>query len=426
MNLFDIFPIAYSSLKDRKLRTVLTMLGILIGPATIVSLLSITGGFNAGITQQFEKMGVNTVVVMPARAGRTLTVSDVNRLQSIGNVKTVSPFYQSAATLSSGTGISISGIAPQDLGSLIPGFSLSEGRLPGEYEITGAVIGYNLAYPSDPAKTPLRLDQVVTVSRTVRELGRAKTVTRSFLVVGIANKFGQGLVLNIDDGIVISLKAGQVLTGSTSYTGIFVIADRVERVSSVVDNISSVLENVRTVTVQQILDTVQTILGTVTLLLLSIALMSVVVAFFGIMTTMLTTVTERTREIGLLKALGYNNREVLLIFLFEATLMGLVGGLTGSSLGAGLSFLLMNLLSRSLGSNSGSSQAQTSVSSTRGAAPMGGQFGGAASFFSITPLISPELIVGAILMATAVATLAGLIPAWRASRLTPVEALRHE
>jgi len=424
MNLLDILPIAYSSLKDRKLRTVLTMLGILIGPATIVSLLSITGGFNAGITQQFEKMGVNTVVVMPARAGRTLTTTDVTKLQGIGNVRTVSPFYQSVAALSGGTSVSISAIAPQDTARLIPGFSLSEGRLPDDYEITGAVIGYNLAYPSDPAKSPLRLDQVVTVTRTIREFGRTKTVTRSFLVVGIANKFGQGLMLNVDDGILVSLKAGQVLTGSTSYSGIFVIADRVENVNGIVDSISSVLENVRTITVQQILDTVQTILGTVTLLLLSIALMSVVVAFFGIMTTMLTTVTERTREIGLLKALGYNNRVVMLIFLAEASLMGLIGGALGSSLGAGLSFVLIHFLSQSLGSNPGGSQ-RAPVGGA-GGAPMGGQFGGSTSFFNISPLISPELVGGAVLMAAAVATLAGLIPAWRASKLTPVEALRHE
>ena len=425
MNPLDILPIAYSSLRDRKLRTTLTMLGILIGPATIVSLLAITGGFNTGITDQFEKMGVTTIVVMPARAGRTLTTTDVNKLQGMENVKVVSPFYQTVATLTSGgTSVQIAGTVPEDLPNLLPGYSLLDGRMPDDFELTGAVIGYNLAYPSDPAVSPIRIDQVVTVARTVRQFGRAQTVTRSFLVVGIANKFGQGLLLNIDDGIMISLKAGQVLTGSTSYSGIFVIADRIDDVSSVVDNISNVLENVRTITVEQILGTVQTILGTVTLLLLSIALMSVVVAFFGIMTTMLTTVTERTREIGLLKALGYSNRTVMLIFLSEAAIMGFIGGVVGSSLGAGLSFVIIQFLTQRLSSNSTGSRGGIPAPAFGGSA--GGGFGGGGSTFNIVPLLSPELIGGAILMAAAVATLAGLIPAWRASRLTPVEALRHE
>jgi len=422
MNPADILPIVISSLKDRKLRTVLTILGILVGPATIVALLAITGGFNAGITGQFEKMGLNTIVVMPGRAGRTLTMIDVGKLQTIESVKLVAPFYQSASTMAGGTGSTVSIIAtkPEDITTLLPGFSLLEGQLPSDYDLTGAVIGYNLAFPSDPSVPPIRMDQVVTVTRSIRQFGRATTVARSYLVKGIASKFGQALLFNIDDGILVSLKAGQILTGSTNFNGIFVVANSVENVSSVTEAISSVLANVRIMTVEQMVNTVQSILGTISLLMVSIAVMSVLVAFFGIMTTMLTTVTERTREIGLLKALGYSSRLVMLIFLSEATMMGVIGGAIGTSLGGVLSFFILQLLTQGLGSTG-----SQGGGGTQGGMP-GMSFGRSSSSLNISPLLSPELIGGALLMAMGVATLAGLIPAWRASRLTPVEALRHE
>jgi putative ABC transport system permease protein len=419
MNLVDILPIVISSLKDRKLRTALTILGILVGPATIVALLAITGGFNVGITGQFQKMGLNTIVVMPGRAGRTLTMIDVGKLQTIQNVKLVAPYYQSISTIAGGTGSTVNIIAtnPKDLTSLLPGFSLLDGALPDDYDLTGAVIGYNLAFPPDPAVTPIHIDQVISVTRSIRQFGRTTTVTRSYLVKGIANKFGQALLFNIDDGILVSLKAGQILTGSTNYSGIFVVADSVENVNSVTETIPNVLANIRAITVEQMVATVQSILGTISLLLVSVAVMSVLVAFFGIMTTMLTTVTERTREIGLLKALGYSSRLVMLIFLSEATMMGLIGGAIGTSLGGVLSFFILQLLTQGFGS----------TGSQAGGAPQAGvPFVRGSSSLNISPLISPELIAGALLMAMGVATLAGLIPAWRASRLTPVEALRHE
>jgi putative ABC transport system permease protein len=135
---------------------------------------------------------------------------------------------------------------------------------------------------------------------------------------------------------------------------------------------------------------------------------------------MFTSVYERTREIGVAKAMGYTNTAILLLFLAEAILTGFIGGTIGSAAGAVLSHFLLSLFGGGIrvGGPGGSTHP-----------PVGGQAAPTAlqtSTLQITPVITPQLILLAILMATAVGALAGLVPAWRASRLTPVEALRHE
>jgi len=422
MNPVELFSLAFHALKNRKLRTTLTVLGITIGPATIVTLLAITQGFSTGLTEQFEKMGVSTIMVMPSGPRVNLTMSNVQEIQAIENVKFALPFYRFSVALTTGgttSTVSITAIKTSELPNLLPGFSLLNGQLPEDYDLTGAVIGYNLAYPTDTSTPPITVGQTVTTTYSIRQFGQVKKVTRSFTVRGIANQFGQGIFLNIDDGIFIAFRAGQTLTGSTNIAGIYVVANGPEVVSEVSEAISSLSKNFRVMAVQQIVSTIETIIGGVNLLLGSVAFMSVVAAFFGIMTTMFTTVTERTREIGLLKALGYTNRLVMLIFLSEAILTGLIGGIIGSSLGAGLSFVVIKFFTGGMtGGMAGRPLQGPGITG-----PMGPSAG---TSFNIVPVISPDLIGEAIMMAVGVATLAGLIPAWRASKLTPVEALRHE
>lgn len=422
MLLRDLILFAFNALRDRKLRAILTIIGIIIGPATIVALLGATEGYSQSISAQFESMGATTIMVNPSR-DVSLTARDVEKIQKISDVQSVIPYYRVSATLTYSGGESITAsVIAFDMDSLkviFPSITIADGRLPKQSEFTTAVIGYQLANPSDPETTPIKLNQIVTTSGSTSsqpgmgmgmEMGTT-VATRSLRVVGVLGEFGQGLFVNPDDTIFVSLGAGRLLTSSTDYSGLYVIATKADAVTSVTEEISNIYGNdVRVITVSSILSTVESVTESLSTMLVSIAAISVVVAFMGIMTTMFTSINERTREIGIIKALGHSSRTVLLCFLTEAILTGFIGGIIGSLIGAAASYFVVSMFGGGgfgfggFGSRPGASQA-TSV---------------------ITPVITPELILAAILMATAVGALAGIIPAWRASRLTPVEALRHE
>jgi putative ABC transport system permease protein len=199
-----------------------------------------------------------------------------------------------------------------------------------------------------------------------------------------------------------------------------VIASSVNAVSTVSSELTSLFGNdVRVTTVSSILSTVESVTSSTGTLLASIGSISVLVAFIAIMTTEFTSVMERTKEIGILKALGASARTILVNFISESLVVGLLGGLIGAGLGSALSFFIIGFLSgnsipgigRALGGGGARGAFAASPSS--------------ATTLHITPVITPELILLAVGLATLVGGLAGLLPAWRASRLTPVEALRE-
>jgi putative ABC transport system permease protein len=419
MKFYDIFSLAFSALKDRKLRAVLTILGITVGPGTIVALIAVSQGFSIGIIDQFSRFGANTIIVIPSSSKVWLTNQDITTIENIEQVSIAVPFQQKIVTYNIGGKIASSTILAFDLtkiSQLFPGISLDEGEFPDEFDLTGAIIGYNLASPTDPEQIPIRINQMLSISTSVNILGRATTVTRSYLVKGDLEKFGAGILGDIDNGIFITYRSGQSLTRTTRPAGVFVVVEDTDKVTNVSDRIASIFgDDVNVIAVEQIITLIRQIVGGLTAFLGSVAFMSVIVAFIGIMTTMFTSVNERTREIGLLKALGLKSRTVMLIFLSEAGLTGLLGGVIGAIVGGGLSFVVLQLIT-------GGFQIGTE-------APHNGfsQFSSPAeSFFQFSPDVSPQLIFGAIFMAVVVGILAGLIPAWRASKLTPVEALRHE
>jgi putative ABC transport system permease protein len=156
----------------------------------------------------------------------------------------------------------------------------------------------------------------------------------------------------------------------------------------------------------QILSSIESITGQLTVFLGSIGAVSLFVATVGIVNTMYVSVMERTREIGILKAIGYRPKQIMGMFLSEAALTGMIGGVTGLMLGYGLSFLM------------GGELAGSSIGFRFG----GG--GGAAA--AVVPVFSTELIIFALVFPVILATAAGLYPAWRASRMNAVAALKYE
>ncbi len=402
-------------------------MGIAIGPAAIVSLLGASQGFSNSVTEQFDRLGVTTIQVITFGRGNLLTQQDIEVIEGIPEVGDTIPYYSVNANLGQPT--QVIAIDITKLQVLFKDIDISQGILPDDSAFTSAVIGSALANPPDEEIPPITMSQVITVTTSQFQVPgvQPQTTTRSFLVQGVLSEFGGGLFISPDDTVFVPLSAGRLLTGTLDYNGLFVIAANPEAVDGVTEAISEILgNNVRVITIQSILSTVEGITGSISTLLASVASISIAVAFMGIMTTMFTSVNERTREIGIAKALGYSSRTVMQFFLAEAVLVGFIGGVVGSSVGVVLSSFLTSFFGGGLGFPGGGG------GGGRGG-PGGGGGGGGGIFASLsetpatlTPVIIPELLVGAILLATAVGVLAGLIPAWRASRLTPVEALRHD
>ena len=412
----DIARFSWRALTDRKLRAILTIIGIVIGPATIVALLSVTDGFGNGVTAALSSTGSTSIFVTPADSS-FLTYADVPTIQKMTGVGAVIPFWLLTGTIKQGTQTTGVQVVAGDLSKLhyiMPGLNLSTGTAPSDSDLAGADIGSSIAFPGIAGALDVRVNQVVTVTFP-QSFGSSNNAVseRSFVVRGIFKPYGQGFFVDPDRSVFITLSGGQATVHSDHYNGIVVVASSASTVNEVVTELTNQFGKTASVTsVASLVSTISSITGALGLILSGIAGISVFVAFIGIMTTMFTTVIERTKEIGVLKALGYKSYNILSLFLAESAITGLIGGIIGASAGAGISFVISDVF-----------QALTSRSSTTSAGGTSTAAGTGLSSIHITPALSPELIVGAVALATTVGALAGLLPAWRASRLLPVEAL---
>lgn len=419
MQLIDMFKLASKALVDRKIRSVLTILGITVGSAIILALIASSNGLNAGITSNIEKTGANVLTVRNAggffSSGSTntyqLSQQDIDYLKTIAGVTAAYPFYSYGASISNGGSslqASIVGIDLSALPVLYKGLTVAQGHLPLLGETTSAVIGWGIANPV--SGTPIGLSQMVSMSVTgIR--GSKGAVSYAVLASAILTQYGSALFSNIDDTVYISFQAAQFLSKTPYFTGIYVIVDNTDDVANVQSAIETYYSNnVRVISPGQILTSIQAITGQLTVFLGSIGAVSLFVATVGIVNTMYVSVMERTREIGILKAIGYRPKQIMGMFLSEAALTGVIGAFCGLILGYVLSFLMGGLLGGLGGAGRG----------------VFGGGGGGGGVSSITPVFSTELIVFSLVFPVILATIAGLYPAWRASRMNAVAALKYE
>jgi len=417
MQVSDMFKLAFKALKDRKLRSLLTILGIMIGSAMILALIASSSGLSAGVQAQIEKMGANTLTVSSGRSfgppggggGQStfqLSQDDVNTIKSFQGVSDVIPYYSRGVTIVLGgtsTPATLNGVDLNVLSKLYKGLSLYDGALPDPYDPSAAVVGYGIAFPSEANGSQLtNVNGMISVTLQNSKL--------AFLVRGILSEFGSAMFSNIDDTIFISLQAAQILLKTSYFTGLYVITDTPDDVAVVQQNIESYYgTDVRAMSASSMLSSIQSIQSQMTLYLASIGGVSLFVAAVGIVNTMFVSVMERTREIGILKALGYRRKEIMGMFLSEAALTGVIGGILGTLFGYALAYIMGGAFSFSLPGGG-----------SRGPGSFGG--GGVTS----SPVFTPELIVFSLLFPIGVAVLAGLYPAWRAARMNAVVALKYE
>lgn len=413
MKLYRLLIEALESLNANKMRSILTVLGIVIGVAAVIAMLSIGRGAQSSITDQIESMGTNLVYVSPGStstsgvnsatgSAATLTLDDAEALAELPNVAAVASVTNSFAQVTyqgQNTNTRVMGVTPG-------------------YETVSSLTLEDGVFISDDEQSARSL--VVVLGNTVAQnlFGSTGGVVgekvrlngQSFKVIGVLASKGSTGFMNQDDQIFVPLSTalyrlvgGSRFRGSSVISQITVKASDADAVDQVVNDVTLLMrerhETVEgaddfTVTSQEAtLDAATQVADTLTIFLGGIAGISLMVGGIGIMNIMLTTVTERTHEIGLRKAIGAKRRDILLQFLVESVVLSLVGGLIGAALGWGIAQLMGQV-----------------------------QFSGS----TITPVVGLDSVLLATLFSLAVGLFFGIYPATRAARLQPVEALRYE
>ncbi|MFQ6126811.1 MAG: ABC transporter permease [Candidatus Heimdallarchaeota archaeon] len=412
MQFQDVLRVAFSALRQRRTRSVLTILGVAIGSSVILGLIASSEGLNNSIVGELDKFRATTIMVFPADPSQRLTAMDQRRIESYPGVKKVVPLFLRGATLKSGNkekAITVLGVDIFSFREAVGGFNLKEGYFFSAYDPNSVVLGQYLANPSGEEAAFARLNQVVSLEWIQFEEGGMKKITRSYAVQGILEEFGPSLFVDIDRTAFISPAAARALFGLSDFSSLFVIVNTPGNVDPVVSRLENQYgDDIDIVTAKEILKIVESITGVLTVFLGGIAAVSLVVASIGVTNIMFVSVMERTQEIGILKAVGFQNTDVLRIFLAEALLTGVLGGVLGSGLG----ILFAVGITRIFGGRFG------------GGTEFEGGFSPGAERIVIQPTFAPELFLLTIGFAILAAMLAGIYPSWRAARMDPVESLR--
>ncbi len=415
----EIVKLSFDALRQRKVRSILTILMVVVGAALIVALTALSAGFSVVIDKQFSLLSPNTMIVTPlelmGRGLRPVMELDgrvVKNIEKIPGVESVVPIIQQPVILKVGTttkSVSLMGIDNEKTHLLVSTFELEEGTLVYPYDTTGILLGNEVKYPPGSTSPIASLGQSVTIeyNRLVNEGGSQKTVTerRSFIVRGSVVNLGAGFILPLDRSISVSLKAAdQLFQKGGKYDLILVVTKSSIYNTQVEEGVRKIYgKNIGVTSAKVLSQTIQSLTAGFSIFVLGIAAVSLLVAAVGIITTLMTSVMERTKEIGLLKALGFNNRHILLLFLFEATIIGLIGASTGLAGG----FLLGHAMPAVIGLVSDMESSEMSVP-------------------AFEPVFLPMDLVGVWVFALVLSAVAGFYPSWRASKLDPVDALRKE
>jgi putative ABC transport system permease protein len=433
MNVQDIFWLSYKEMSEKKIRTFLTVMMVVIGVASIIALVSQTAGISASVQQSLSSLGPTSIIVT-STSTTGFTAYDTGALSSLPDVTTVIPILTGTVSVLAGnqnSSATLIGITPEGLQALLGNVSLYQGTVYQESVAPSALLGYSIAFPST---NDGRLAVTVGQPATLKIGGRGGT-TLTVPIVGILNQYGS-YVIPVDTGVIMSLTAAEELLHRSSFGTIIVKAKNTSTVNAVAAQITDIYgSKVRVLTTQQLIATASSIIGSITLLLGVIAGISLLVAAIGIMNVMLMSVLERTHEIGIMKSLGFKSKQILAIFLFQAMIIGVLGGIAGIVVGTGASYGLSTVLSHASASSTNSSTSSSSSSFRSGSGgSSAATFGGSTSttsgsttspISSYSPVFSLMTLISALLVAVVVSVAAGIYPAWRASKMEPIDALRQ-
>ena len=405
MTIKDILSETTSGLLSNKVRTGLTMLGIVIGIASVISMLAAGTGTTSSIQSQIESIGSNLVTVSPGStqstsgiramrgSAKTVTLADAEAIESeVTNVAAVAPVVTTQKQVTAaGTNTNTSIIGTTASYVTVKNITMETGDFFTDEQETQMA---RVAVIGSTTKSDLFPDEDA-IGKTIRINGNI------FTVIGVTEGSSSGGMNSGDDVIYIPLSAAQrLLIGNKYLTSIYISALTSDLVTDVQNQVTELLlarhnitdpskADFSTANQSDMLETASSVTKTMTYLLAAIAGISLLVGGIGIMNMMLTTVTERTREIGLRKAVGAKKKDIRIQFLIESMMLTIIGGIIGILTGIVISWML-----------------------------------------TLTGLLTTEISLTSVILSFSVSAAIGIIfgyyPAARASDLNPIDALRYE
>jgi len=413
-DLWENVRVALDGLLANKLRSSLTMLGVIIGVAAVIALMSIGAGVQDEITGQISSLGTNILIVIPSSSGRvgnggggagSITVDDLDALSDPANVPDASlvvPEYSVSGQIIYGdNNFSVSAVGTTPLYQELYELGVASGEFIAAQDdgdkvaVLGSNVAADLFGDFDPVGLKIKFNSAVSGQTT------------SLKIVGVLEEEGGSMFASTDDSIYVPLDTAQTRLanarnslGDLTLNRISVVATSEETVATVNDQIERVLraehdldltddDDFNVINQAEMLDTVTAVTDTLTIFLGAIAGISLLVGGIGIMNIMLVSVTERTREIGLRKAIGAQRSDILFQFLMEAIILSLLGGFIGILVGVGMG-QLVNLTGM------------------------------------VTSVVTLNSIALAVGFSVAIGLFFGIYPANQAAKLSPIEALRYE
>ncbi len=395
--------ISLGSIASAKLRSGLTTLGIIIGIAAVVANVSLGESFNVFFEEEINAQGSNFIIIYSQEPNHFYN-NELQIIKKTPGISGVSPIKQQLGEVTSFSqkkNIEIAGVTGdyEDTANII----MERGSFISDQDAFSAAIGSEVANEKFDRNISTRSSIDITL-----RLEGGRTVTRKFKVKGIiespGTSFGGGGI-NRDTSIFIPVSTINQMLEEDDFSAFFAMSDNLEDLDVVSDEVDKRLarnfgvssrdiddEDAKPYTIfnqADILEQTNQLADSLKNFLVVVALISLLVGSIGIMNIMLVTVTERTREIGIMKALGFSGTDILLLFLIESVILSLFGGLLGVGVGIGGAYAVTNIL-------------------------------------SLPFLYSPYIFEAGLIVALIVGVAAGVYPASKAAKLAPVDALRHE
>ena len=395
--------ISLGSISSAKLRSGLTMLGIIIGIAAVVANVSLGESFNVFFEEEINAQGSNFIIIY-SQEPNLFYNNELQIIKKTPGISGVSPIKQQlgeVTSFSQNKNIEIAGVTGdyEDTANII----MESGSFISNQDAFSAAIGSEVANEKFDRNISTRSSIDITL-----RLEGGRTVTRKFKVKGIIESLGTsfgGGGIDRDTSIFIPVSTINQMLEEDDYSAFFAMSDNLEDLDVVSGEVDKRLarnfgvssrdiddEDAKPYTIfnqADILEQTNQLADSLKNFLVVVALISLLVGSIGIMNIMLVTVTERTREIGIMKALGFSGTDILLLFLIESVILSLFGGLLGVGVGVGGAYAVTNIL-------------------------------------NLPFLYSPYIFEAGLIVALIVGVAAGVYPASKAAKLAPVDALRHE